>query len=168
MCQTILSRDRNLSIIYQGERKELFTEPYWGSLKGQDRSNGIVSWYKFTENFCKYNANRTISVFDKNWLKWRIRVNPYCLWLAFVRNISKLKNEPFEPYVLFTKNDHFYETIYGPYCIVPEWSLSNKFKKTNKKQNSFCKKVIENLWKDDVVQIIFHTLDLNLLQILSK
>ena len=28
MGQTVLFRDRNLSIIYQGERKELFTEPY--------------------------------------------------------------------------------------------------------------------------------------------
>ena len=41
MGQTVLSLDRNLSIIYQGERKELFREPYWESLKGQDRSNGI-------------------------------------------------------------------------------------------------------------------------------
>ena len=40
--------------------------------------------------------------------------------------------------------------------------------KTMKKQNSFCKKVIENPWKDNVVQIIFHTLDLNLLKVLSK
>ena len=65
MGQTTLSRDGNLSIIYQGEKKELFTESYWESLKGQDRSNGIVSWYKFTENFCKYNGNRTISILDK-------------------------------------------------------------------------------------------------------
>ena len=43
MGQTVLSRDRNLSIIYQGERKELFTEPYRESLQGQDRSNGVVS-----------------------------------------------------------------------------------------------------------------------------
>ena len=43
MVQTVLSRDRNLSTIYQGERKELLTKPYWESLKGQDRSNGIVS-----------------------------------------------------------------------------------------------------------------------------
>ena len=71
------------------ERKELFTETYWESLKGQDCPNGIVSWYKFTENFCKYNVNRIISVFDKNSLKWRIRVNPYCPWSAFVKNISK-------------------------------------------------------------------------------
>ena len=56
MGQTVLSRDRNLSIIYQGERKELFTEPYWESLKGLNCSIGIVSWYKFTEDFCKYNA----------------------------------------------------------------------------------------------------------------
>ena len=134
MGQTELSRDRNLSIIYQGERKELFTEPYRESLKGQDRSNGVVSWYKFTESFCKYNANRTISVFDKNWLKWRIRVNLYCPWLAFVRNISKKENESFEPYVLFTKKwSFFYETIYGPYCIVSEWSLSNIFKKNKEK-----------------------------------
>ena len=41
MGQTVLSRDRNLSITYQEERKELFREPYWESLKGQDRSNGI-------------------------------------------------------------------------------------------------------------------------------
>ena len=48
MGQTVLSLDRNLSIIYQGERKEHFTEPYyWESLKRQDRSNGIVSWYEF-------------------------------------------------------------------------------------------------------------------------
>ena len=87
MGQTVLSRDRNLSIIYQGERKELFMEPYWESLKWQDHSNGIVSWHKFTENFCKYNANWTISVFDKSWLKWRMRVNPHCPWLAFVKNI---------------------------------------------------------------------------------
>ena len=43
MGQTVLSRDRSLSIIYQGERKELFTEPHRESLKGQDRSNSIVS-----------------------------------------------------------------------------------------------------------------------------
>ena len=66
MGQTVLSRDRSSSIIYQAERKELFTEPYWESLKRQDRSNGIVSWYEFTENFSKYNANRTISV-KKSW-----------------------------------------------------------------------------------------------------
>ena len=65
MGQTVLSLDRDLSIIYQGERKEFFTESYWESLKGQDRSDGIVSEYKFTESFCKYNANQTISVFDK-------------------------------------------------------------------------------------------------------
>ena len=41
MGQTVLSRDRNLSITYQEERKELFREPYRESLKGQDRSNGI-------------------------------------------------------------------------------------------------------------------------------
>ena len=43
----------------------------------------------------------------------------------------------------YKKWSFFYETIYGPYCIVPEWSLSNIFKKkkTKKKQNSFCKKV---------------------------
>ena len=41
-------------------------------------------------------------------------------------------------------------------------------KKTKKKQNSFCKKVIENPWKDNVVQIMFHILDLNLYKILSK
>ena len=74
MGQTVLSRDTNLSIIYQGERKKVFTEPYWESLKGQDRSNGTVSWYKFSENFWKHNANLNISGFDKNWLKWRIRV----------------------------------------------------------------------------------------------
>ena len=44
MGQTVLSRNRTLSTIYHGERKELFTEPYWESLKGQDCSNGIVSW----------------------------------------------------------------------------------------------------------------------------
>ena len=77
MGQTVLTRDRNVSIIYQGARKELFTEPYWQSLKRQDRSNGIASWYKFTENFCKCNANQAISAFDQNWLKWRIRVNLY-------------------------------------------------------------------------------------------
>ena len=62
----------------------------------------------------------------------------------------------------------FYELIYGPYRIVHEWSLSNIFEKTKKKQNGFCKEVIENPWKDNVVQIIFHTIDLNLLKILSK
>ena len=69
MGQTALSCDGNLSIIYQRERKELFTEPCWESLKGQDCSNGIVSWYKFTEHFCKDNANWTISDLDKNQLK---------------------------------------------------------------------------------------------------
>ena len=43
MVQTVLSHNRNLSMIYQGERKDLFTDPYVESLKGQDRSNGIVS-----------------------------------------------------------------------------------------------------------------------------
>ena len=62
----------------------------------------------------------------------------------------------------YKKWSFFCELIYGSYCIVPEWSLSNIFK------NSFCKEVIENPWKDDVVQIIFHTLDLNLLKILSN
>ena len=71
MGQTVLTRDRNVSIIYQE------AEPYWESLKRQDRSNGIASWYKFTENFCKCNANQAISAFDQNWLKWRIRVNLY-------------------------------------------------------------------------------------------
>ena len=65
MGQTVLYRDINLSIIYQGERKELFIEPSWKSLKVQNHSNGVISWYKFTENFCKCNTNQTISVFDK-------------------------------------------------------------------------------------------------------
>ena len=66
MGQTVLSHDRNLSVIYQAERKEFFVEPYWESLKRQDRSNDIVSWYEFVVNFSKYNTNQTISVFDKN------------------------------------------------------------------------------------------------------
>ena len=41
-------------------------------------------------------------------------------------------------------------------------------KKAKKKRNSFCKKVIENPRKDNVVVIRFPTLDLNLLKILSK
>ena len=65
MGQTVLYHDINLSIIYLGERKELFNEPYWKLLKVQNDSNGVIPWYKFTENFCKCNTNQTISVFDK-------------------------------------------------------------------------------------------------------
>ena len=64
--------------------------------------------------------------------------NPYCPWLAFVENISKWKNEPFEQYVLFTKNDHFlWNNIWAkPYY---RWIKFIKYikKKTKKKQNSF-------------------------------
>ena len=71
-------------------------------------------------------------------------------------------------YFFLQKMIIFYELIYGPHRIVPECSLSNIFEKTKKKQNGFCKEVIENPWKDNVVRIIFHTLDQNLLKILSK
>ena len=54
MGQTVLSCDRSLSKTFQGERKKLFTEPYGESLRAQDDSNGIVSWYKFPEYFVKY------------------------------------------------------------------------------------------------------------------
>ena len=127
MGQTLLSRDRNLSIIYQGERKELFPEPYWESLKGQDRSNGVVSWYKFTEIFFNYNANWTISVFDKDWLKWIILVNRIvCDWhlsgIFQSRKMNHLIHKCFLQKMII-----FYGTIYGPYRIAPEWSLSNIF-----------------------------------------
>ena len=35
----------------------------------------------------------------------------------------------------YKKWSFFYETIYGPYCIVPEWSLSNIFKKKKQRKN---------------------------------
>ena len=38
----------------------------------------------------------------------------------------------------------FYETIYAPYRIVPNEVYQIYLNKTMKKQNSFCKKVIEN------------------------
>ena len=65
MGQTVLSCDRNLSKIFWGERKKLFMQPYGESLTAQDGSNGIVSWYEFTEYFVKYKTYRTISAFDK-------------------------------------------------------------------------------------------------------
>ena len=131
MGQTGLTRDRNLSIIYQGARKELFTEPYWESLKGQDRSNGIASWYKFTENFCKYNANQAISDFDKNWLKWRIRVNPYFRdWhLSRIFQSRKLLKMKWKYNVIWTicafdENWSFFlKRKYGSTRIVPGWNL---------------------------------------------
>ena len=121
MGQTVLPRDTNLSVIYQGERKELFTEPYWESLKGQDRSNGIVSWYKFTENFCKHNANLNISVFDKNWLKWRIRVITRIVrdW-HLPRTFQSKKMNHLNHMCFLQKMIIFYETMYGPSRIIVE------------------------------------------------
>ena len=43
------------------KKKKLFMEPYWESLRPQDGSNDIVSWYEFTEYFVKYNTHRKIS-----------------------------------------------------------------------------------------------------------
>ena len=92
MGQTVLSCDKNLQKTFQGERKKLSMAPYWESLRAQDGSNGIVSWYEFTEYFIKYNTSRTISAFDKDWLnfpKQTIQVNPYCPWLVFASDILK-------------------------------------------------------------------------------
>ena len=75
---TVLSCDRDLSKIFQGERKKIFTKPYRESLRTQDGSNGIVCWYEFTEYFVKYKTRGTISAFDKDWSsisKRTIRVN---------------------------------------------------------------------------------------------
>ena len=66
MGQTVLSCDRNLSKIFQGERKKIFTEPYRESLRAQDSSNGIVCWYEFPEYFVKCKTRGTISAFGKD------------------------------------------------------------------------------------------------------
>ena len=39
----------------------------------------------------------------------------------------------------------FYETIYGPYRIVPEWSLSNILKKQRKNKIAFVRKLLRIL-----------------------
>ena len=60
------------------------------------------------------------------------------------------------------KNDNFFVKEYMGQAVL---SLNEVYQiyLTKKKQNSVWRKVIENPWEDNVVQIIFHTLDLNLL-----
>ena len=80
MDQIVLFHDTNLSKTCQGVRKLSFMESYWGYLREQYCSNGMVSQSEFTETFCKYNTNQAI--FDKDWLKWSkltVQVDLHCL-----------------------------------------------------------------------------------------
>ena len=89
-------------------------------------------------------------------------------WVFHMFWCSWFYSMPFEPYVLFTKNDQFFIKQYMGHAVLSLNEVYQIYLKNWRKKNSFWRKVLENPWKDDVVQIIFHTLDLNLLKILPK
>ena len=122
-----MSRDTNLSKTFQGVRKKLFTEPYWGYLRKQYCSNLIVSRSESIENVCKYNANQTI--FDKDWLdwsKWTIWVNPDAVFLRAFKTQ--------ESYDCSMKIDKVYlKGQYGSNCIVRRYKFIKNIPRSQKK-----------------------------------
>ena len=66
--------------------------------------------------------------------------------------------------MLFTKNDYFFMRQYMAHTILSlnevyqiNKEKTNKKKNKQKKQNRFCKKVVENPWKDNGSNYISHT-----------
>ena len=87
---------------------------WWNLIKilyGQYGSNHvcIVSWSEFARNIVKFNTDRSMCDFDKDWpkfTKWTTWINMYYPWLKFFKNISSSKKElSMETYVEYSKGN---------------------------------------------------------------
>ena len=88
---------------------------WWNLIKilygqyGSNRNVCIVSWSEFVRNIVKFNTDRSMCNFDKDWpkfTKWTIWINMYCPWLKFFKNISSSKKElSMETYVEYLKGN---------------------------------------------------------------
>ena len=101
-------------------------------LYGQNGSNYIaciVSSSEFARNILKFKIDRCICDFDKYWpkfTKWTVRINTYCPWLEFWKNISSSKKE--------LSMEHYVEYLKGQYSsltnMVQTFTWSEYFVKT--------------------------------------
>ena len=89
---------------------------WWNFIKtlygqyGSNRIVRIVSWLEFARNVAKFNIDRIICDFDKDWsnfTKLTIWINPYCPWLNFLKIFQVEKKElSMETYVQLWKGQY--------------------------------------------------------------